>query len=822
MDELTLTNLLPSLSGQSTQISTMLLNFCNSSATRKFWETNLLPYWTHRDRPKGQRFMGSFKIDKSATDELMKMVGENLRQVGNLTENRLQDRFGDTSEAWVKTATLALSEYAYHYSESHAGFWQGFCQRLNLACTQEAENTLRSIVDRGVDTLGLIRAKAGYRYVSTLWLQSGIPQKNLDHFAQLIQNLQAKYGWEHLAEADHTVLSEILLDNCPEQQGTLKNFLQSSCSSSDTVSGVAIDPISGQLVQGIAVVARELERQNLSPQVLLDAEKRESLLASFYLPRNFFLRSWKSLIQVITLSDNASARRRLISLRPKQAFLELDLESRDTRLILPEQTVWKSDWKSDLRGTYCQIPEAEWEETFPQEGGLNISELSIPVETFSERWNYTLLNHNHAELHKWSFHGTSDNFACLIFDAITGKHIALSQSEPVITGVSEILCFTPKESVIEPGLGIELREKGIPSSLRGWRGVHLERITSEATITFQQVSTADPQLIRWKKRAIEPTMQGLRLLGRRPIYLEAPTLWFPLMTQATTVNVLLENKIDKSVALKQVQELPADELRSLSLQHSIQSSGHYEIKLWNPSYRWSQRFEVRDSYCMTQPPVSLLKVSYQNQDCTRLPIQVETSKQFWAAHIQLLGLWVMNPVTLWLSNGRDEVDSTLQADRTGSLEISLAQFYEFLPQSESYVLSYQLLGQERTPLIAVGQSTVLVPLPTEVLSVKAPAIYEPPKPPPPQTTSNWYLITVKPYKRDVFCKQLRHRLENNNVENTGVINFEPCTAEIYADYILAEVKNNSKARATLQGLEHFTSMERRALKEEDVKRMLRK
>ncbi|NJM75228.1 MAG: hypothetical protein HC852_04900 [Acaryochloridaceae cyanobacterium RU_4_10] len=267
----------------------MTLNFEKPSHTKILWQEKLLPYWKHRDFPTGSRFLGSFRIQKPATDELLSLVGENLRKVGSLTQTRLSNRFTDSEENWVKIVTLALSEYAYYYSDDR--FWEGFCDRLGLTHSQNAQKALQTVADRGADLLGLVRAKGGYRYVSTLWLQSGIPSQNLDHFAQLVQELQEAYGWEHLAEAEHSVLAEILLDTCQAQHrewGTLKHFLESSCAflnNSDTEKG---DPISGQLVQGIAVVAQELERQQLSPQILLNDEEREAFLGNSYLPKNFF------------------------------------------------------------------------------------------------------------------------------------------------------------------------------------------------------------------------------------------------------------------------------------------------------------------------------------------------------------------------------------------------------------------------------------------------------------------------------------------------------------------------------------------------------
>jgi hypothetical protein len=505
-DELTLATLLPSI--RLSQSPTMSLNFSNSEATQQFWETRLLPYWTHRARAEGQRFLGSFRIARPATDKLLEFVGANLRRVGSLTERRLHDRFTDPQETWVKIVTLALSEYAYYYSDDR--FWQGFCDHLNLPYGQNVEKALQTVADRGADLLGLVRAKGGYRYVSTLWLQSGIPQQNLGQFAQLVQDVQLDYGWEHLAEADHTILSEILLETCQTrfpQWGTLKHFLNSSCPRSEDESQTEVDPISGQLVQGIAVVAQELERRNLSPEVLLNDQEREALLENSYLPRNFFLRSWETLTQVISLKDSSSARRRLVSLRPRRLFLEMDLHSLDAQLVLPEQSLWKPEWRT-LRGSFCQMPEADWESTIPIEDRLEIPELVIPVKTNSERWECSLYNHNRALLNQWSYPGIFTDFACLIFDALTGEHIPLRQSELVVIGASEIYCFTPKTTTIEPGVGIEQRDRGVPCSLRGWQGIRLERTELEATIIIRDSSS---QSIQWKARPAEPVVQGLRL-----------------------------------------------------------------------------------------------------------------------------------------------------------------------------------------------------------------------------------------------------------------------------------------------------------------------
>lgn len=820
-DELTLANLMGS--PRLSQSSTMQLNFANSDTTQKFWENRLLPYWMHRDRAEGQRFLGSFRITRPATDRLLQVVGANLRIVGSLTENRLQNRFSDPQETWIKIVTLALSEYAYYYSDDR--FWHGFCNRLEVPYSQNAERALQTVADRGANLLGLVRARGGYRYVSTLWLQSGIPQQNLDQFAQLIQDLQVDYGWEHLAEADHSVLSEILLETCQSRHpnwATLRHFLRSSCP--EDSSEIEIDPISGQLVQGIAVVAQELERQNLSPQVLLNDEEREAFLASSYLPKNFFLRSWETLTRVITLRDSASARRRLVSLRPKRPFLEVELESLDTQLVLPEQTIWKPEWRN-LRGSFCYIPEVEWEDTIPTEGELNIPESIMPIESSAENWQCTLYSHNHDVLHQWNYAGISADFACLVFDALTGEHIPLKQTEPTIIGASEIYCFTPKTTSVETGMGIELCDRGVPSSLRGWRGVRLELTASEATIVLRHASGS--QTIQWQTRSAEPVIQGLRLQGKQAVYLDVPVLWLPPM-KSTLLNLLIEDTTARSILARTTEETSTDQWKVLSLQSWIQQPGKYDVKLWNRFYRWSCRFEIQSAYQLSETQKQALSIRYNDQVCERLPIVVETAAQFLAARIQISGLWLIEPVTLILSNGQHECLYTFQADRAGTLEISTAQFYEFFSDSATYHLSYQLAGQAPQQLLTVST----VPVETPVALITSPSsqetkvvessVTQSTKPIPARSSakSNWHLVTVRPGKRDVFCKQLTHVVSTKGIEQTGILNFQLCPNEIYATCVLVEVQKIGSVRTTLQEIEHFVRIEPKPLSEADVKRMM--
>ncbi len=161
-------------------------NFSQPRHTKHIWQ-KISSCWSHHNRPEGQRFLGSIQISRKATEQVLDVVGYNLRNLDTVTHNKLYERFDEPEQNWLKILTFALSEYAYYYSSVTERFWHGLCEKLKLPYSQGKENTFRKIVGEGFDLLGIVQAKGGYRYVSTLWLQSGIPQQNLTHFSQLVQ-----------------------------------------------------------------------------------------------------------------------------------------------------------------------------------------------------------------------------------------------------------------------------------------------------------------------------------------------------------------------------------------------------------------------------------------------------------------------------------------------------------------------------------------------------------------------------------------------------------------------------------------------------------
>lgn len=678
-------------------------NFMNSRYTKQLWEEHILPHWSHRDRPAGQRFLGSIQIQRTVSNQLLDIVGQNLQRLDRVTYNSLYDRFYEQEQNWLKVLTFALSEYAYYYSSER--FWQGFCERLNITYNQGVENTLRQVVDEGINLLGLIRAKGGYKYVSTLWLQSGVPEQNLEHFARLVQEIADEYGWWELAHTPAEDISQVLLSFCEEkhpQWGTLINFLKSSYSEKEEET----EPISGQLVQGIAIVAQELERQNASPQVLQDENQREELLGSYYLPNNFFLRNWNALIQVLTPKPGSSRNRGIITRCSKPLSLYLDVEdSLNTQLILPEQVLWKPEWRN-LRGTYCHIPKSGWEDIIPTAGDLEIPELVVNINEASDVWSCQLLSHNRQSLLKWCYEGITSEFPCLVFDASTGNHLPLRLPNPVIVGVEEIIYFTPQDIQPEFTNGIEVLDSYIPSSIRGWRGWQIRLMAPESSIVLTLPQNVQPQLIQWKLTADEqPSLRGLRLKGKKAIYIEAPTFWYPPHQNTLTLNVLIENVSLRTIIARTLETLsPNQRWFAIPLKQWITEPGCYEARFWFEQERWSYRFEVQLNYQISQiPQTNTLRIeSYSGGSKTNLPIKHDTPEKFWSEVIKFEGLWPLEEITFFLTDSNEKVPYPLQADTSGNITLDLSVLHGLLSESNWYALDYQRSGLESQRLVEMA------------------------------------------------------------------------------------------------------------------------
>jgi hypothetical protein len=688
-------------------------NFSRLGQAKNLWQ-QISSHWSHRDRPTGQRFLGSVRLSQKATNDVLDIVGDNLRTLKQLTYDSLYEKFGDLEQNWLKILTFALSEYAYYYSSIGEGFWHGFCERLKLRYTHSKENTLRQVVGEGFDLLGIVKAKGGYRYVSTLWLQSGIPQQNLTHFSQLVQEVSDEYGWWELSHTSYDDLSQELLEFCQEkhpQWGTLINFLKSSCSERDQV-----EAISGSLVQGIAVVAQAIERQGASAEVLKNEQEREKLLGNYYLPQSFFLRNWETLIQVLTPKERYQRNSKKIgNRRPKPLSLVLDIfDSLNIQLILPEQSLWKSEWQCK-GGTFCKIADARWEGNISTSGEVTICTEPVNVKSVAEQWTWQLLDHLGNCLNEWKLEGIATDFPCLIFDAWTGDNLNLDFDRPIIKGTKEIICYTPTDVCLDFGDGIEILDSCVPCSIKGWQGQQLKLTTTKSSIVFIVFSDEEITTFRsisWKLSSeAQPSLRGIQLKGKKSVYIEIPTFWYPPVEEELSLNISIENITRQRTIVTTNEKIsPSINWQEIPLAQWVTEPGKYETHFWNQSHRWSYEFEIELDYHVEEKLDSNeLKISSALQGRIKsLPIKSDNPDKFWAQEIHIEALWPLEVLTFKLSERQEKVFYLGQADTSGNLRMSLATFYDLLPGSDWYALDYQRFSVEPQRLIEMDASQALI------------------------------------------------------------------------------------------------------------------
>ena len=660
-------------------------DFMNPQYTKKIWEEQILPFWLDRDKPKSQRFLGNVNISRAQSDRIIDIVGKNLQLVNPLTKHNISRRLKNLGQDWIKIFTFALSEYACYYSDEQ--FWNGLCTHWGISSNQTVHNTLREIAEDGIKLLGLVEATGGYRYVSTLWLQSGIPYQNLEQFAQLLKELTHKYTWNYLARDSAENLSKVILDLYNRkypQGGTLAHLLKYR------------DPISGKIIRGLAKIAGELENRQIDYAILQDEHQRDNLLKSLAIDDEFFLRDWEAIVKIL-IPQVRNREINIINKQVKDIGLYLDEDSGNIQLILPEQSIWDSGW-GNLRGSYCKISEAKWEENIPIQGKLAIPGLAIDITQVDREYSVRLENDRGDSLYTWSCEGIDEELPCLIFNAFSGEHLILNIDNPKIIGVEQIICFTPKEIDIVFDENIQLIDNYIPASIRGWKGNKMRLSGAKGYISIQSEDKTIDRTIKWQlQKSDEPRLTGVKLNSRKSSYLEIPTLWIPSCHQLSEIELKIrDNKSNSEIYSYKHTLVVSPKCVEISLDKWIDKVGDYTISI--DRMNWHERFTVIPKYSVPANTVMLKpRVSTDGRiiAADSLPVSYQTSHEFNAQVIEIRGLWSLEKVSLILNHGSNEnIERHIQADREGNLKIRLSEFSEFWSDSSSYYsLSYQRDGE---------------------------------------------------------------------------------------------------------------------------------
>ncbi len=86
---------------------------------------------------------------------------------------------------------------------------------------------------------------------------------------------------------------------------------------------------------------------------------------------------------------------------------------------------------------------------------------------------------------------------------------------------------------------------------------------------------------------------------------------------------------------------------------------------------------------------------------------------------------------------------------------------------------------------------------------------------------NWYLVSCRPNKRDIFLKQLDFEIDKNQLGDLFLETISPSDA-IYKDMVLLHISDLASAQIHLKKIEQFQRIEARALSEHQVKQFLDK
>ncbi|MBE9035165.1 chromosome segregation ATPase [aff. Roholtiella sp. LEGE 12411] len=90
---------------------------------------------------------------------------------------------------------------------------------------------------------------------------------------------------------------------------------------------------------------------------------------------------------------------------------------------------------------------------------------------------------------------------------------------------------------------------------------------------------------------------------------------------------------------------------------------------------------------------------------------------------------------------------------------------------------------------------------------------------PPPINGNWYLLSVRSKKRDLFLKYLKIAISQNNIQEL-IMDIKTPQESVYEDIVLLNLSTFKTAYTYLQKIEYFQSIERKPLQLEQVSRML--
>jgi hypothetical protein len=89
-----------------------------------------------------------------------------------------------------------------------------------------------------------------------------------------------------------------------------------------------------------------------------------------------------------------------------------------------------------------------------------------------------------------------------------------------------------------------------------------------------------------------------------------------------------------------------------------------------------------------------------------------------------------------------------------------------------------------------------------------------------EISNNWYLVSVRSKKREVFLKYLDIAIQQNHQLQELILDIKTPTDSVYEDIVLMNINNFKSAYTHLKKVECFQNIERKPLPSTQVNRML--
>jgi hypothetical protein len=259
---------------------------------------------------------------------------------------------------------------------------------------------------------------------------------------------------------------------------------------------------------------------------------------------------------------------------------------------------------------------------------------------------------------------------------------------------------------LQTDIDIEVTDACFPCLIQNWQAKQI-RLNGRSA-DFKLIGENIDISVKWQAASKkQPVVRGLQVKGKKPIYLEAPQIYYPLGDSVESIRIQIEDMNFQKTSTEpdekiSVRLMTNEAWQQIKLKKWIETTGNYEVRLWQGNWIWATALTIQ-SHCHISANINMQPIQIQNSKhhdiSTILPIRCRGKSDFWTEQITIQGLWSFEPVVFVLSGSAENhiYRYSAQADQTGCLNLSmmLMSLRESLPDSDRYSLEWVRLGNSQ-------------------------------------------------------------------------------------------------------------------------------